>query len=339
MRAREAYRLPPDKQEKLRRAVRLEWATIAFMISIIVLLYFTLGSSQAMKTAWFEDILSLVPPIAFLIARRVEQKEPNGAFPYGYHRAISIAHLCAALALLGMGAFLLFESSMSLIKAEHPTIGTMRIFGHQVWLGWVMIGALVYSVIPPVVLGRMKLPLAEELHDKVLHADADMNKADWLTGLAAIGGIIGIGFGLWWADVAAAALISLDVLHDGTKNLSSAVKDLMDRQPARVKDGEPDPLPDQIRTALRTRSWIGDADIRLREEGHVLTGEAFVVPAGEPPDLLALLEEAAREAEAMDWRLYDLAMVPVRSLPDPERGGGSRGGDAGAERAFTAEDR
>jgi hypothetical protein len=32
--------------------------------------------------------------------------------------------------------------------------------------------------VPAALLGRAKLPLAGALHDKVLHADATMNKAD-----------------------------------------------------------------------------------------------------------------------------------------------------------------
>ena len=63
------------------------------------------------------------------------------------------------------------------------------------------------------ILGRLKKPLAEGLYDKVLHADAEMNRADGLTGLAAIAGVIGIGMGLWWADSVAALVIALDVDH------------------------------------------------------------------------------------------------------------------------------
>ncbi len=59
-----------------------------------------------------------------------------------------------------------------------------------------MIAALGYSAVPPVVLRRMKAPLAKSVHEKVLHADAAMNKADWMTGPAAIAGVLGVGFGL-----------------------------------------------------------------------------------------------------------------------------------------------
>jgi cobalt-zinc-cadmium efflux system protein len=37
----------------------------------------SMGSSQAMRTAWIEDTLGLVPPIVFLIAARFEERASN----------------------------------------------------------------------------------------------------------------------------------------------------------------------------------------------------------------------------------------------------------------------
>lgn len=67
-----------------------------------------------------------------------------------------------------------------------------------------MIAVMAVTSVPPVILGRLKMRLAKDLHNKVLYADADMNKADWMTGAGSIVGIAGIGIGLWWADAAAA---------------------------------------------------------------------------------------------------------------------------------------
>lgn len=61
-----------------------------------------------------------------------------------------------------------------------------------------------------------------------------MNKADWLTAAAAIVGVTGIGLGIWWADAAAAAFISFDILRDGLRNTWTAVKDLVDQVPRTV---------------------------------------------------------------------------------------------------------
>ena len=44
--------LPPELEDVHRRAVRLEWLTIAYLLTAILAIYFTLGSSQAMKGAW-----------------------------------------------------------------------------------------------------------------------------------------------------------------------------------------------------------------------------------------------------------------------------------------------
>lgn len=317
MKTRDEYELPRDKAQRNARAVRLEWWTIAWMVTIVALMYLTMGSSQAMKAAWIEDLLSLVPPCAFLVASRFRTRKPTTSFPYGYHRSISIAFLCAATALFTMGAYTFIDSVMKLLRQDHATIGTTEIFGHRIWLGWLMVATLIYSGIPPVILGRMKLPLAAELHDKALHADADMNKADWLTALAGVAGIIGIGLGWWWADAVAALFISVEIVRDGVKNLRRVISDLMDSQPTTV-DGDRDEAPMRLRERVLTFPWVEDAEVRLREEGHVFTGEIYVVPAPATGDLSRKVEEVARAAREVDWRIYDVVVMPVTTL---HRGG------------------
>ena len=313
--------LPPDKHELLKKAVRLEWLTIAYLLSAIVILYFSLGSSQAMKAAWAEDILSLLPPIAFLIASRVRRKQPDTKFPYGYHRVTSIAFLCASVALLSLGAFILYDSVMKLAKFEHPPIDLVKPIGdNPIWLGWLMLPALAYSALPAIFLGRAKQPLAKELHDKVLFADAEMNRADWLTAGAAMLGVVGIGFGLWWADGVAATIISVDITHDGFRNLKVALADLMDKEPTVVDHSRPDPLPLWVKNELLLMDWVKDAEVRLREEGHVFVGEAFVVPVDDE-DLVGRVERANERLLDLDWRLHELVIAPVPEIVRPEPGG------------------
>jgi divalent metal cation (Fe/Co/Zn/Cd) transporter len=103
-----------------------------------------MGNSQAMKTAWFEDIMSLTPSVSFLIASRIFTKPTNKEFPYGYHKVISMAYLCSSLALFSVGGFLIIDSAITIIKTERPTIGTVMLFGKPVWLGYMMILALLW---------------------------------------------------------------------------------------------------------------------------------------------------------------------------------------------------
>ena len=317
MKTTPAFEFPPEQDRALRRARRLEWLSIAYLVSVGITMYLVMGSSQAMKTAWIDDLLSLISPIVFLIATRVSIRPPNKRFPYGHHRAVSIAFLCAALTLFSMGAWLLLDAVIKLAMAEHPSIGGITLFGRTFWLGWLMIPALLWSAIPAMLLGRAKLPLARCMHDKVLHADAGMNKADWLTALAALVGVIGVGLGYWWTDAVAAAVISLDILHDGFRNLRQVIYDLMDEIPRTVERSEIDPLPARVEEYLQSLPWIKDAQVRMREEGHVYFGEAFVV-VRETEGLVERLNQATIACSELDWRVHDLVLVPVPGLDDRE---------------------
>jgi divalent metal cation (Fe/Co/Zn/Cd) transporter len=307
--------LPPDLQPVHRRAVRLEWISIVYTVTAVVAIFFTLGSSQAMKGAWLEDVLSLAPPLAFLVAARVRYKRPNRDVPYGDHRAVEVAYLVAALALLSMGIFLIVDSALKLVDGDHPPIGMVELFDWQVWLGWLMIAALVYSVIPPVILGRLKKDLAAELHDKVLFADAKMNKANWMTGTAAIIGVVGIGFGLWWMDATAAIVIGLDITHDGLTYTAAAVKDILDGRPRRDDEKGVHPLVEQVRETVAELDWIREAAVRMRELGHLLSVEVLAVPRDDA-DLLDRVEDAVERIQALDWKLQDVVVAVVRELED-----------------------
>jgi divalent metal cation (Fe/Co/Zn/Cd) transporter len=219
------------------------------------------------------------------------------------------------VALLSFGLFLLVDSLLKLITLEHPSIGTVLLFGHQIWLGWLMIPALIYSGLPMMILGKMKLPLARGLHDKALYADAHMMFADWKSVIAAVAGIIGIGFGLWWADGVAASVISIDIVRDGWSNVRQVARDLMDHVPTSVDHASIDPLPARVEAEMRKLPWVREVKARLREEGHVYFGEIHVVPADER-NLLANIEKAHEALEQMDWRLHDVVIAPARETHD-----------------------
>jgi len=291
--------LPPDLADKLRRAERLEWITLVVMSLIIAAVGLVMGSSQAMQTAWVEDILSLIPPAVFLIATRLERRGATARFPFGFERVHSIAFLVAAVALATMGTVLAVEAVLTLIHQERPTIGTMSLFGEEIWQGWPMMGVLALSTVPPMILGRMKHALAIPLRDKVLHTDALMNKADWLTGLAGVAGVLGIGFGFWWADAVAALVISLDILWDGIKSGRVAVVELADSVPRELDSA--DISGDALRIARTLQGVRGVRGVRMRETGRYID---VTVDAADQPPALADLERAL----GGDWLVANLSV-------------------------------
>lgn len=296
----------------MRRAVALEWWTVGLMAAVTALMALSAGNSQAMKTAWVEDLLSLVPPLAFLAAAHFARKPPDAEYVNGRHRAFDITFLVSAVALTGVGIGLVYDGLHALLSRTHPAIGGVEVAGTLVWQGWLMIGALLVSTVPPVVLGRMKLKVARELQLKPLHTDADMNKADWMTGLAGVAGILGIGMGWWWADAAAALVISGSVLHDGVRNLKGAMRDLHDARPEKLERDDPDPQAEAVRDAVQALDGVQACAVRLHEEGPRLSGVLYVRPEaaarGCDAAWLRACEDAAR---AVHWRLDEVTATCV----------------------------
>ncbi len=310
---RARHELPADKESDLRRLVRLTWVNMGFRVSIIIVLFLVMGSSQAMRAAWLEDIITLLPPIAFLVAMRYRNRGPSASFPYGFQRATMIAFMGSAVVLSMLGLYLVIDSAFKLIKAEHTSIGAVELFGHTFWQGWLMVAGLTYSVIPPVIIGRLQEKWSATVHEKTVHVDGKMSKADWMTGLAGIVGVLGVGLGFWWADALAALVIGLDVSRDGLSNVREAIGDLMDRRPHSTESGKPSGLEETLESELKTLPWVKAAGVRLRENGHVICGEAFVVPLSDT-DLTRHLVEAGELLEKQDWRILEIVVTSVPTL-------------------------
>lgn len=310
--------LPEKQQETMRKAVRLEWISVGFLIATVALVGVVAGQSQAMRSAWVEDLLSLVPPLVFLFASRIIRLAANRKQPYGYHRAIAVGHQVAALALLMMGGLLVVESVSSLIRQDKPPIGLVIIWGHDIWSGWLMIAVMAITTIPMVSLGRKKMRLAEELHDKLLFADADMSKADWGTAVATSVGILGIGIGLWWADAAAALVVSVSIVKDGITNIKAAVSGLSDARATRFDNSGVHPLTQEVENFARTVEWVSEARARVRDQGHIFHTEMFVVPVVDYVPTPEETHQLAEQIEHLDWKLQDTVVVVVKDL-DPEQ--------------------
>jgi len=307
--------LPVEQQDALRSAIRWEWFTIGYTAVTIGLIALVVGGSQAMRTAWIEDMLSLIPQISFLVALLFIRRPPTRAFPFGHHRVMGVGHLVAGVALLGVGGDLAYEAISGLVRAEHPSIGTVHLLGRTIWLGWFMVAVMSVIVIGPFIYGHAKAKLAPKLHNKVLYADADMAKADWTSTVASIVGVLGVGLGLWWLDGAAALFISLGIMWDGWRNTRAAVRDLIDQRARTEDDARVHPLIARIADRVEEFSWVRESAVRMRDMGQVFHVEVFVVPTAADVSVDEL-EEARSAVAHLDWKVQDVVVIPTFTLPD-----------------------
>lgn len=263
-------------------------------------------------------MLSLIPQIAFLVALIFIRKRPSVKHPYELHRVMGIGHLVAGVALLAVGLNLAVEAVTGLVASEHPTIGTVQLFGQTIWLGWLMVAVMAVVIVGPVFFyGPAKSKLAPVLHNKLLYADADadMAKADWQTTVASIVGVLGVGMGVWWLDGAAALAISLGVIWDGWRNTKTAVIDLMDQRARTYDSKHHHPLAGDVLATMRSRPWVKEAGVRMRDQGQVFHIEAFVVPHKSKVSLRQTTDLSERIAD-LDWKVQEIVIVPSDRIPD-----------------------
>lgn len=306
--------LPEGLAGAYRRALKLEWITAGYLVSVGVVMFLAMGASSAMKAAWLEDVVSLFPAVAFLIASRVHNKSASARYPYGYHKAFTVAFVGGSLALLVLGLYVLLDSVLVLVRQHRPTIGSVNILGREIWAGWLMIAALFYSFLPAMILGRKKLPLAETLHERVLFVDAQAQKADWLTAAAGMIGVLGVGFGYWWLDAVAAILISSNVVFDGVMRCKDSMRDLLEELPMTFDNKAIHPLVADVIDCCMEEEWVDDVQVRMREHGMVFFGDVLIVSKSEE-GLVDCIHALQAKLRALDWKIHDMVVSPVKSIP------------------------
>lgn len=301
-------------QQGFARMRKLTWGTLAYQSCAVVVLGLVMGGSQAVKTEWLENLLALIPPIGVLLTYDKENKPSDHRRPFGYHRAGTVAFLVAAFTLAGMGAFLCFDSLMTLVRGERPTFGAVTIFGYTFWRGWLMIGVLAVTAIPPSLLGRAKSEVAKLLHDKPLHADAEMNRANWLSNTAGVIGLTLVGFGFWWGDSLAALLISLDILRDGATEVARSMSDVMDHHPVDIETDKEEPITQNMRDAVCALPFVDEERVLVREHGRYVFAEIFIRPNEQLPPVTEASRQVREAILPLDWRLQHVAVEFTNDL-------------------------
>lgn len=301
----------PKKQElrdgfaKMRK---LELITVCYQLFAAALVFFVAGNSQSMRTEWMENALALIPPLGVLLTYRCENRPPDNRRPFGYHRYSTIAFVAASFALALIGTQLFYEAASNLLRGERPNVGGFTLFGHTFWHGWLMIFVMITTAIPPVILGRAKIPVAKLLHDKALFADADMNRANWMSNGAGTIGLMLMAFGFWWGDSLAALIISVDIMRDGWTNVLHSLSDVIDHHPTDLETDEQLPIVADVHKTLKTLPFVAAQKVLIREHGRYFYAEIFLSPNDQMPPVTEATQQVRDAILPLDWRLQHVAV-------------------------------
>lgn len=152
------------------------------------------------STALFADgvhsLSDLATDFITLSGIRMAKRPPDETHAYGHGKFETIAGALVALALVGVGLFIVWEAVAALRKGALPR------------LGWVVALAAALSVLLKEWLYRLTVKLGRELRSAALEANAWHHRSDALSSLPVFVGGICANFGIARVDGAAALVVA-----------------------------------------------------------------------------------------------------------------------------------
>jgi cation diffusion facilitator family transporter len=195
--------------------------------------------------------------LAFILARR----EANRRFTYGYGRAEDVAGALVVLLIIASAGLSAYTSYRKLLHTE-----TLR------YLEWGMLAAAV-GIVGNEVVARYKIRVGKDIGSAALVADGQHSRADGLTSLAALLGLLGARLGWAQADGLAGLIITLFILGIVWETGRDILLRLMDSMEPQVVA--------QMESVTANIAGVREVHaIRARWVGHQLTMEVHICVDG-----------------------------------------------------------
>lgn len=299
---------PLQQSAQAGRRVILAGMVVNLLLAVIKVAAGLLGRSQALIADGIESTMDVLNSLMIWGALKVSARPADESHPYGHGKVESLAALFGALALLGAGCFIAWQSGRTLWKAYFieasaplpPAPFTLAI--------------LVLVVITKEILSRRVLRRASSLHSVAMESDAWHHRSDALTSAAAFCGILLslIGGEAWVTADSWAALFSCTIIiYNGVRMFRSAIAEVLDEQsPAelilRITDraGEVPGVMSTEKCRVRKSGLTRIADLHVRVDGKISVEAGHLI--------------AHEVVEALQQGGFQLSDITVHIEPQPD---------------------
>ena len=170
-----------------------------FILGIIKLLGSILSGSKALLADAIHSFADIWISLALFLTLKVSTKEPDCKYPYGRGNVEYICSVFIGVSLLGVAFSICVVSLLAIIRGENPVIGVIGI------------PVEIVCILGNEILARHSYCIAEEVRSPALFANARENRADALTSIAALIGVVGARLGLYFLDPVAAIFVGVIV--------------------------------------------------------------------------------------------------------------------------------
>lgn len=208
-----------------------------------------IGRSQGLIAEAIHSSADLLSSVGVLAGIKISNRPPDADHPYGHGKAESIAALAVSAILIITGIELGYSGIKGIIRGVTTTPEPITLY------------VAIFTIIWNESLFRYRLHIGKKINSPAIISDAWHQRADVFACIAVTIGILGARLGYPILDPAAAAVVSLFVIHAGWELIKDAVNQLMDKSSIEVNQN--------IEVILQSFSQIEEVeDVRTRCMGN-----------------------------------------------------------------------
>lgn len=236
----------------------LKWSFIGLLATALVQLgVVTISGSVALLADTIHNFADAATAIPLAIAFALSRLQPSRRFPYGYGRVEDLAGAVIVLTILATAIVAGYQSVARLLRPE--PVGYL----------WAVGVASVIGFLGNEAVALFRIKVGREIGSAALVADGYHARADGLTSLAVLGGVIGVWLGFPLADPVVGLLITAVILH----LVWQSARDVF----TRMLDGVDPSVLDAAAHAAKDVAGVTDvSEVRARWIGHRLSVELNV---------------------------------------------------------------
>lgn len=268
-------------EEASSEGIRAAWIGLAGMAATAILQMFivAISGSIALLADTLHNVGHAVTTIPLVLAFKIGQRIASKRYPYGYRRAEDVVGLFIS-AIIGVSAIIIIWESVDSLINPHPLAN----------LWWVFAAGLIGAAGNELV-AVYRIRTGKRIGSAALIAEGQHARADGLTSIAVVVGVLLVWFGFERADAIIGLVIALAIIGIMLSSLRTTMRRLLDGV-------EPDVIDQMSKIASATTGVTGVGRVRARWSGHRLEGDVEVSVDG---DLSVL--EGHHVAETLEHEL------------------------------------
>jgi len=246
-------------EESSGHGIRAAWIGLAGMMATAIaqVAIVAISGSIALLADTVHNLGHAATTIPLILAFRLGRRPADQQYSYGYRRAEDLVGLFIGLIVAVTAAIIIWESVNALLNPREVTN-----------LGWVLAAGIV-GFLGNEIVAVYRIRAGRRIGSAALIAEGQHARADGLTSIAVVVGVVGVWLGFPRADAVIGFLIGIAILWILVNSMRTVGKRLM--------DGVDRGVIEMLSAAAAVVEGVEGVDqVRARWSGHRIEGDASI---------------------------------------------------------------